>query len=174
MTYDKVGTLCDEPIGLTCSMDAARRWGKAKEILPFPTFEDAAEAVKHEAAAAMLVAGAYPFIRRFIMDIGLKAKEAFIQKIPALVLVGLAPAKPSHCNVLFHHPATDELLPEVQIDFEENLHVTSNSQACVKLLAHLGLSIAITNRLCADHYRLSIYKVLRESVAMPWVVFEKN
>ena len=44
--YHRVGTLCDDPVGLTCSFDAAKRWGKATVIEPYATFEAAALAVK--------------------------------------------------------------------------------------------------------------------------------
>ena len=35
---------CDDPIGLTCSIDVARRWGGAKEVAPFASFEAASAA----------------------------------------------------------------------------------------------------------------------------------
>ena len=35
-------------------------------------------------------------------------------------------------------------------------------------------SIALTNQLCADHYGLVTYKMLREGIQMPWVCFTKK
>lgn len=170
--YYTLGTLCDEPNGLTCSFDAARRWGKAQEIKSYPTFEQAAEAVKESQIESFLVPCAYPKVGNFIMDDGLKAGETFLMQIPDLVLVGLEKQLPKQVEVIYHHPATEPLLKEVEIDYAAHEHVTSNSKACVALRQKAS-SIAITNQLCAMHYELQIYQVLRPGIVMPFVCFIK-
>src|SRR5258707_1826655 len=83
-TYKSLGTLCDEPKCLTCSFDAAKRWHKAERIDPYPTYEEAAQAVKHVDIDAFIVAGAYPKINFFIMDSELMVSETFVLQIPPL------------------------------------------------------------------------------------------
>lgn len=172
--YQSIGTLCDEPDGLTCSIDAARRWGKAKQIESYATFEEAANGVKQGDISAFLVPCAYPRLNAFIMDEGLLVKEMFSLKIPPLTLVGVAKEPPISVDILFLHPATFPLVPEIPILFQSHQFVTSNSQACVILLKSSSSAMAITNGLCASFYQLHTYKVLREGILMPFICFTKN
>jgi prephenate dehydratase len=170
--YQSLGTLCDEPNGLTCSYYVAEKWGKAAKIFPFDSFEAAAESVKNGKISAFLVPGAYPQIRSFIMDSDLAASCTFIMQIPALVLCGKTKDIPAAVEILYHHPATTPLLEEVQICFQKSEFVSSNSKACVTLLHQNELSsIAITNELCLNHYGLYLYQTLRTGIQMPWVCF---
>jgi prephenate dehydratase len=170
-TYGRMGTLCDEPNCLTCSFYIAREWGGATEILPYPTYEEAAEAVKAGLLDACLVAGAYPRINGLIFDEGLVVRESFVMQIPPLVLVSALGVVPDDLRVLYHHPATTPLLAETGLTYQPTELVTSNSMACKKLLASPEDSMAITNQICADHYQLPVHKVLRPGTKMPWVVF---
>jgi hypothetical protein len=170
--YSSLGTLCDEPNGLTCSFYVAQKWGQAERIVPYPTFEAAAEDVKRGSISAFLVPGAYPQLGSFIMDNKLVARETFIMQIPALVVAGIPNLPPEKVDVLFHHPATAPLLSEVQINFQRNEFVPSNSKACECLpLQNAHSCIAITNELCLHYYRLNLYQVLRPSIQMPWICF---
>ena len=169
--YSKIGTLCDESNGLTCSFDTAKKWGQAKQILPYSTFEEAAEDVKYGNIYAFLVPGAYPKVGSFIMDAKLVVKDVFIKTIPSLVLVGTDKIPPSNTVVLFHHPATTPLLSEVEIPFKEEQPVTSNSKACTALLDSASEALAITNELCASFYKLNVYKILRAGLLMPFICF---
>jgi len=171
-SYDAVGTLCDEPNGLTCSFNVATRWGKARSVLPYPTFEEAALDVKRGALRGFLVPAAYPELNVFIMDAELVAKEAFIMRISPLVLVGVDEAQPLGVEVIFHHPATAPLLSEVPFGFQRNEFASSNSVACKSLLLKPSGAAAITNRLCASFYSLNIYKILRPGIHMPFIYFE--
>ena len=108
----RLATLCDDPIGLTCSIDVARRWGGAKEVAPFASFEAASAAVKEGVADAFLVPGAYPHLNGFIMDLygclpGCKkkscraAKKSAASLYPALIarlvwFPNLPPLAPMH------------------------------------------------------------------------------
>lgn len=172
-SYDRVGTLCDEPNGLTCSFNVATRWGRAKTLLPYSSFEGAALDVKRGELSGFLVPGAYPELSSFIMDAALVAKEVFIMKIAPLVLVGVDEAQPPVVAVVFHHPATAPLLPELPIKFQRNEFASSNSVACKLLLQETSGAAAITNMLCASFYDLRIYKVLREGIDMPFIYFAK-
>ena len=167
---ETLGTLCDEPNGLTCSMNAARQWGKASKLMSFPSFEAAADAVKTGVISAMLAPGAYPQISRFIMDAGLKVRETFSQVIPDLVVVGVNKVMPREVDVIYHHPATETLLPEVPLTFDRHEAVTSNTQACIRLITYSKACAAVTNRLAANFYDLYVYKVLRGGIVMPFVI----
>jgi hypothetical protein len=171
--YPRLGTLCDEPNGLTCSFDAAKRWGRAQTISACPSFEDAAERVKRGELSAFLVPAAYPGLNRLIMDSRLVAAETFILPIPDLVLVGRDETAPERVEVLFHHPATTALLPETGIAYRDTRHSTSNSAACKDLLGCELPAVAVTNQLCASFYALPVYKVLRRGIAMPFVCFQR-
>lgn len=172
-SYDKVGTLCDDPAGLTCSFDAVKRWGKARIIEPYNTFEEAATAVKNDEISAFIVPCAYPRLSYFIMDPDLVTHETFIIRIPSLIVVGKEPDMPSAVDVIFHHPATTPLLSEIPFDFQRDKDVTSNSKACVELLNATSQAAAITNELCATFYQLKTYKVLRPGIMMPFACFIK-
>lgn len=172
--YQSVGTLCDEPDGLTCSIDAARRWGKAKQIMSYPSFEEAADHVRQGIISAVLVPCAYPRLNFFIMDNGLLVKELFSLKIPPLLLVGVEKDPPASVETLFLHPATFPLVSEIPILFQNHQFVSSNSQACTVLREASASAMAITNGLCASFYNLHIYKALRDGILMPFICFIKN
>lgn len=170
--YQTLGTLCDEPNGLTCSYYVANKWGKSAKILPFDSFESAAESVKRKEISAFLVPGAYPQLKSFIMDNDLVASQTFIMQIPSLVLCGKNKEIPKKVDVLFHHPATSPLLCEIGIEFNKSEFVSSNSRACINLLQQKEISsIAITNELCLNHYQLNLYQILRPNIHMPWICF---
>lgn len=171
--YQSLGTLCDEPNGLTCSFHVARQWNKAVEISPFPTFELAASAVKQNQISAFLVPGAYPKLSTFIMDRDLQVRETFISTIPSLVLVGREESMPQSVETVFYHPATTDLLPEIGIAYQTREPVMSNSVACKALLSCNDSAVAITNQLCAVFYQLHIYKLLRKGIKMPFICFVK-
>ncbi len=170
-TYQTLGTLCDEPNGLTCSVYVARRWNKAESILPYPSYEEAAADVITGKIDVCLVAGAYPKLSFLIFDTRLVVKETFVMQIPPLVLVGTHDTIPEDLRVLYHHPATTPLLPETGLSFQPNELVSSNSMACKRLLESPDDSMAITNQICADFYKLHLFKILRPGTMMPWICF---
>lgn len=172
--YSQIGTLCDEPNGLTCSYDVAKKWGKAKEISSFSSFEEAANQVRNGLLPAFLVPAAYPKVNAFIMDKHLIATNSFIMQIPDLLLVGVTENIPLSVITLYHHPATTALLPETGVEYQYNVHATSNSNACIKLINDKNHSVAITNSLCAKFYKLKTYKILRMGILMPFICFESN
>ena len=174
-TFDKLSTLCDDPAGLTCSYHVAKNKQIAKEILGYPSFEDAAISVKENISNAFLVPGAYPKVNSFIMDPQLVVKEVFIEKIPALVFAtkideNLVNDKD---KVIYHHPAVTPLLSELAINWTKTIHASSNSQACKLLIENPENSRCITNQICAHHYKLKIIKILRTGIQMPWLCIEK-
>lgn len=173
-SIERLATLCDDPVGLTCSMDVARRWGFAKEVTPYASFEAASFAVKEGLADAFLVPGAYPRLNAFIMDAELNAAKTFIMKIPALVLACLPDQIDSKFHTIFHHPAVTPLLAEIDMPWDSAIHASSNSEACRMLLARPTPSACVTNALCAAHFKLKTLKELRSGIAMPWICFEKK
>jgi len=168
--YECIGTLGDVT-GLTCSMDAVRRWGKAGVIRPFESFEQAAESTKRGEISAFVVPCAYPALHTFIMDAELTTAEMFIRRIPALVLVGKTPV-PAKVNTVFHHPATEPLLAEIGVSFERNQPVGSNVKACEAALSTPD-SLAITNMITAEHFNVQPIKILRPGIEMPWLCFKR-
>lgn len=172
--YEILGTLGDEDGYLTCSMHIAKEAEKAHHIKPYPYFEAAAEDLKKGEISCLLVPGAYPKVNHFIMDSEMIVNEVFIRKIPSLVLCGTAQQSPLSTTTIYHHPATTDLLAEVEVDFDNNTPVSSNSEACRMLLQSAQASLAITNQICADFYKLVTYKVLRKEIDMPWICFTRK
>ncbi|MGM0890287.1 MAG: prephenate dehydratase domain-containing protein [Bacillota bacterium] len=172
--YSTLGTLGDSNGFLTCSMHVAKEWNKASLIKPYSLFEYAADAVKEGNLSCLLVPGAYPKINSLIMDKELSVTETFIKEIPSLVLVGINESMPTNVEVIYHHPATTDLLSEVKLSFDEHQNASSNSEACIKLLNSSKNAVAITNQICAKHYKLNIYQVLRTGIDMPWICFTKK
>lgn len=172
-TIQRLGTLGDDAIGLTCSMDVARRWGGAQTIEPFSSFEKASHAVKQGHVDAFLVPGAYPRLNAFIMDSALTTSDTFVMEIPSLVLCIAANAVAKDVQYIFHHPATTALLPEVDILWKEAVHASSNVEACRCLLDSPENSACVTNSLCANHFNLKIIQTLRQGIFMPWICFKK-
>jgi hypothetical protein len=168
-SYESLGTLCDEPDGLTCSFDAARRCARAGTLKGYPTFEAAAEAVKCGAITSCLVPAAYPGLAALLMDPQLSVDDVFVSVLPPLVLVGRDRNEPRSVEVVFHHPATVRLLDEIGIEYERAVTVTSNTRACVQVLESSTSAAAITNLLSADHYGLRVYRMLRVGLRMPFI-----
>lgn len=169
--YETLGTLGNK---FTCSYDAATKFGKAEHIFMFPTFDDASEAVKSGKIQALWIPGAYPMLGVYIMDDTLKVQETVIIQIPSLVLSGKFIEKPKTINKLYMHPAVTHLLKEVDVKYNEKILVNSNPEACENVLKYHDDSIAITNRNSAEYYELEIYKVLREGIFMPFILFVRN
>ncbi|WP_339273512.1 hypothetical protein MKY59_20700 [Paenibacillus sp. FSL W8-0426] len=172
--YAILGTLGDDEGFLTCSMHIAKKMDNSDLIKPYPEFEAAADDLKSGEISCLLVPGAYPKLNSFIMDSDLVVSESFVEKIPALVLSGFQVVCPEQIDIIYHHPATTYLLTELDIIYRENCTVSSNPEACRKVMLNTERSLALTNQLCADHYGLVTYKVLREGIQMPWVCFTKN
>ncbi|ULO06222.1 hypothetical protein H1230_24780 [Paenibacillus sp. 19GGS1-52] len=172
--YAILGTLGDNEGFLTCSMHIAKNLNNADTIVPYPLFEEAAKDLKSERISCLLVPGAYPKINSFIMDSELEVSESFVKKIPALVLSGFGGKCPENIDIIFHHPATTYLLSEITTSYKENIAVSSNPEGCRMVIKNINRSITITNQLCADHYGLTTYKVLRKGINMPWVCFIKR
>ncbi|MFC9711286.1 hypothetical protein ACFTRD_24410 [Paenibacillus sp. NPDC056933] len=172
--YAVLGTLGDDEGFLTCSMHIAKKLGNSERIKPYPEFEAAAEDLKSGVISCLLVPGAYPKLNSFIMDSELVVSESFVEKIPALVLSGFDAVCPEQIDIIYHHPATTYLLSELDTIYRESRTVSSNPEACRKVMHNKEKSIALTNQLCAEHYGLVTYKVLREGINMPWVCFTKN
>lgn len=174
-----LGTLGDNQGFLTCSMHIAQKWDRYKKVIPYGTFEAAAQDLKTGKIEAMLVPAAYSDICDFIMDEKLTVSELFIEPIPPIVCV----AKKNDFNMLnvrrvYLHHATKSLVYTMaqNVNIVEKVYVDSNIEACKKLISDdKEYSISITNKLCADYYGLKIIKVLREEVLMPWVcIIRKN
>lgn len=170
----KLGTLCDDPIGLTCSMHIARQWGGAETIEPFDTFEYACAAVKDRRIDAFLVPAAYPRLNAFIMDAELVVFDTFVMSIPALVLATSIENTTRGVDFLFHHPAVATLLSEIDLPYRKAIEVSSNVDACRKHIEHVHNSACITNALCVEHFNMRVVQTLRDGISMPWICFRRT
>lgn len=169
--YAYVGTLGDR---LTYSYDATLSWGKAQKIVTLPSFEAAAEQTMAGRLSAFVCPGAYPSVNQFFVEPKLRIAEVLIHNLPPMVLASRNPAAPDQATVLFHHPATAVVLPDVKIPFQRTEHATSNSDACKRLLQCKEEALAITNRMCVEHYGLHELQVLRTVIEMPFYVFVQS
>jgi len=176
--YEKIGTLCDDPAGLTCSHDTLTRYGLARMIVPFPSFEAAAGSTIHGEIDGFWVPAAYPDVRKFFVDqeLTLVREEIPVMTIPNLVLVGKTLTPPSSIHKIYYHPATSNFLDEIRIPYQQYClmeQVTSNSMAAKAVIQDEEDSVAITNNLCAKHYGLHVYQTFREDIAFPFFLFIK-
>lgn len=176
MKFKTISTLGDPPINqLTSSYYVAEKLGLADSILAYNSFENAILALKNSQADAALVAGAYPYIREFIMDSQLKCVAAFIEQIPPLVFCISGPLLPRKLTKLYLHPATLSLEEDVQkfVEIEEIVQTQATSAAASAAKNDPG-SGAICNQLAADYYGLNICAVLRQGINMPFTIFQKS
>ncbi|MBV8617821.1 MAG: hypothetical protein JOY84_03080 [Curvibacter sp.] len=169
--HRRLATLGDDGAELTCSMHIARRWGGARETIGCTSFEAARELLRTGQADALLVPAAYPRLNTFIMDKALRASQAFIMPIPALVLATCTGHAAPRLRQLIHHAAVAPLLPELGLSWVQAQQASSNAEACRLLLAAPEPSACITNALCATHFGLDVVRVLRPNLAMPWICF---
>ena len=170
-----IGTIGDKSGYLTCSMSVAHKAFPYAIIVPFSSFENAIMALKANRVLRVIVPAAYPLINSFIMDSTLTISDYFIMPIPPLVFA----LKGNTCEEkdikrVYTHKATACLLDEVNLSPKPSIvYVNSNIEACKRLKgSKTANSGAITNRLCADYYKLKAIHQLRDSVDMPWVVFK--
>lgn len=175
----KLGTLGDNSGYLTCSMFVAHKKMPTYSIIPYPTFENAINALKCGEVSLVLVPSAYSLINRFIMDKKICVMKTFIEIIPPLVIVGKNFKKEGimkDVTKIYLHEATISILNELKFESAPSIcKVESNIEACKFLLDDEDInSCAITNLLCAKYFDLNIIKTLRDGVKMPWVIFSKN
>ena len=69
-------------------------------------------------------------------------------------------------------PATNPLLNDINnVIWDKQENVSSNTVACLKVLESENTSCAITNAVCAQKYGLSVNKIIRKGINMPFVIF---
>ena len=172
-----LGTLGDNNGFLTCSMQIAKIWGKYETIIPYSKYEFAAQDVKNNKIYCFLVPAAYPGIDNFIMDADLTTIDVFIEKIPPIVYVSKENYPDNEAiDTIYLHPATKFLRQELNLltGFTTAIYVDSNIEACKFLINDNNKKCAaITNKICADYFKLNIIKILREGIKMPWICFSK-
>lgn len=173
-TY-KIGTLGKDAQDVTCSILATKSLGSTFTIVAFGEFEFAAESLLDNNIDAMVVPGAYPKIGKFIMDERLAVKDVFTYVIPELVFASKYTTCRDQYDILYNHPATTPLLPDInhaRWNTQEN--VSSNTLACLSVLRSEKSACAITNSACAEKYGLFVHQVIRKGINMPFVIFSKK
>lgn len=178
LPYASVATLADDSAGLTCSVIVGLQWAKRKanKLFGYPSYNIAAETVRRGRHDALLVAGAYPEIRRFFFDSELQATDAFVNPLPDFVFA--APQRSAlakRFDSVHYHPATVALLDsKIGARADNALTASSNSSACRDALSNPGVASVITNQICADNYGLTTIEVLASGKPMCFVVFERK
>jgi hypothetical protein len=168
--YRRLGTLGDPKVpGATCSEVVALDSGKARRVVSYGTFEDAAADVVLGRIDVFLVPAAYPQAFHFIHSAQLILVEVFVMRIPPLVVAGRSGSN-AYGKKLFYHPATLPLLPEIQGQFDLALTVRSNAEACRAVLEEQD-TLCITNSICAQKFGLTVFRVIRSGVLMPFLIF---
>jgi len=171
--FKTLATLGDPPINqLTSSYYVAEQRELAEAIIAFASFEEAVEAARTGVADVALVAGAYPKIRDFIMDERLTCIEAFVEKIPPLVVCGMQSVVPEAVDTVYLHPATIPLLPELAVQYAVPVETQATSAAAARAKAD-PQSVAICNQLAADYYALRVHQILRPALNMPFALFQR-
>jgi hypothetical protein len=166
-----VATLGDAETGLTCSTFVARRMFPGWKVHGSPSFEEAAYMLRQGQADALLIPGAYPNAKDFLMDEELTLLEATKYGIPALVATAIDNGKASY-DRLFYHPATASLLSRITcFGFGEAVQVSSNEVAAERMLENPVRYAAVTNELVTKHFGLPVSQVLRTERDMAWFVF---
>jgi hypothetical protein len=171
-----VGTLGDAQYpGLTCSEYVAWSLFGRKQTVGFVSFEAAYSAVLEGKTAALFVPGAYRRVDAFIQSDRIHVVDYYEKQIPPLVVAGTLPAQPTEVEDLFIQMATESMIPEVAIGRVNHVSsVVSNVAACLAVMERGRQTCCITNKLCAEHFGLKTYQVLRPSQTMPFYLFELN
>ncbi|MCU7805720.1 MAG: hypothetical protein KZQ96_21255 [Candidatus Thiodiazotropha sp. (ex Lucinoma borealis)] len=172
--YDKVGTLCDDPVGLTCSIYTLRRYGKAKEIVNFASFIALKKALLCGEITGGWVPGAFPGNAGFLLSGEFEIADLPIMQIPDIVLAGTTTVPPDPADVVYRHPATADIFHKIDTEYACVSDELSNSMAAKKLIDHGENAIAVTNSLCSDHYGLFVYQILTVGALMPFYLYSRN
>lgn len=171
----KIGTLGNTINEPNCTTLAIKgNFGESAGLVSFSTFEQAAEALIDEEIDAMAVPYAYPNGYKLIMNKSLLVSDIFTFIIPSLVFGSKEPNAKAEYKILFNHAATDPLVNEINAEWGNQVHVNSNSAACLNVLENTDSCCAITNSACAQQYGLYSHQILRAAIKMPFVVFIKN
>lgn len=170
--YNSIATLGDPPINhLTSSYYVADKLALADGIVCYASFEESVQAVKLGKAEAAMIAGAYPEIRKIIMDEQLICVEAFVAEIPPLVVCGMQPELPLMVEIVYLHSATHSLLNDMKSKYDKAVETQATSIAAA-LAQEDSDSLAICNQLAADYYGLHVHQVLRAGLMMPFSIFK--
>ncbi len=172
-----IATLADEPGGLTCSVDVAKRWAKYQRgrtvIRGYPSFEEAATSVHDGDNDALLVPSAYAGIARFFFDSELIAIRSFIARLPDFVLAIRESERIEDVEVIFHHPSIETLVDRAGVGDVRRVVTSSNSRAAQLVKESAVSAAAVTNSLSADGYGLRTLQALSRGTPMSFNVFRK-
>ena len=170
---DGIATLGDADTGITCSQLVAREKFPNRTRVGASTFEEAACMVKSGTAKFLLVPGAYPEIRKFLMDEGLALLKVFRKPIPELVYGNVVNDVSAPMEVVYHHAAVNSLLPDVPGHGTGTRFVAarSNEEAYSAMLRHGERAGCVSNKAVFEHYGRPALITLRTQRDMSWHVF---
>lgn len=160
----------------TCSMFEARRLcGTQREggmlIQPIASFQEILCALRRGEVQRALIPGACPLVGEFLMAEEATLVRAYIRRIPALVVSGLAASPPQSVERLHFQPATRPMLTRMILAPRHLIEATSN-EAAAQAAVNDADSAAITNEAAARAMGLFVYQTLRAPAPMPWLILE--
>ena len=176
MALERIATL--GPSG-TCSESVVQRnlcrFGSSAEVVLFPSYEDAIDAVATARAYAAVVAAAYPKLNELVMKIAREVviTDSFVDKTPALVIAAMNDKAftREQCFKAACVSAPSPLLRELY-PFCEIVSASSNSDAA-RLVVHGLAEAALTTETASTIYNLRVVHNFGD-LPMAWVVFQKQ
>ena len=153
----------------TSSYTAAVHFAKTypSSILLFPTYEDAADAVRSAPRdSALVVANAYASINRFYISHALSPIGAFFKDTPAYVVAAF-----DDDVTIASHPAPQHLIAHLAARPNVTILDADSTHQAAALVAEGKARACLTTRIAADLVELKTLDVVIQTIPMLWTVF---
>lgn len=143
------------------------------DILFFPTYEDAADAVRSSPRdSALLVANVYALINRFYISHELEPIGAFFKDTPAYVIASLEESALDGSNVaIASHPAPQHLIAELATLPNVTIRDADSTHQAAAMVAEGDVEACLTTQTAADICGLKTIKVVFPTIPMLWTIF---
>jgi prephenate dehydratase len=159
----------------TSSYTAAVHFAKTypSSILLFPTYEDAADAVRSAPRdSALVVANAYASINRFYISHALSPIGAFFKDTPAYVVAAFDDDALDDADVtIASHPAPQHLIAHLAARPNVTILDADSTHQAAALVAEGKARACLTTRIAADLVGLKTLDVVIQTIPMLWTVF---
>lgn len=159
----------------TSSYTAAVHFAKTypSSILLFPTYEDAADAVRSAPRdSALVVANAYASINRFYISHALSPIGASFKDTPAYVVAAFDDDALDDADVtIASHPAPQHLIAHLAARPNVTILDADSTHQAAALVAEGKARACLTTRIAADLVGLKTLDVVIQTIPMLWTVF---
>lgn len=159
----------------TSSYTAAVHFAKTypSSILLFPTYEDAADAVRSAPRdSALVVANAYASINRFYISHALSPIGAFFKDTPAYVVAAFDDDALDDADVTIpSHPAPQHLIAHLAARPNVTILDADSTHQAAALVAEGKARACLTTWIAADLVGLKTLDVVIQTIPMLWTVF---